>query len=77
MLSLSAFGLSSSAIRASKRFGVTNSFVFLAMTVDGEVGGVDDVDKGRLPSLGVISLFLILFLLTILLLTIVIGETVG
>jgi len=43
---------------------------------DGEDGGVDDTDKPRLPSLGFV-LSLVLFLFTILLLTIVIGETVG
>lgn len=46
------------------------------MMADGEDGGVDDVDKARLPSL-VLVLSLFFCLLTILLLTIIIGETVS
>lgn len=62
------------AIRVSYRIGVTNSFDFMEMMDDGEDGGVDVVDKNmRLPSLGFI---LLLLLFTIMLLTILIGETV-
>jgi len=46
------------------------------MMADGEDGGVDYTDKLCLPSLGFV-LSLVLFLFMILLLTIIIGETVG
>jgi hypothetical protein len=75
-LSLSGFGLLSSAIRASKQFGITNSFVFLQMMADDGDCGVDDTDKLRLPSLGFVLSF-VLFLFTTLLFTIIIEETIG